>query len=122
MKHLLLVLPILLVPMPLASPGETNLSGKWTVTMTDFEGRVSVAPCAIRQQGRELRVQFVHGAEMSGAVEHRRAEWHWQNADVVFTFTAAVAETGNTMRGTWKVHFKDDRSELNATFSAVRTR
>lgn len=109
---------VLLIP---ASPAETNLSGTWTVTMTDFDGHVSVGPCAMRQQDRQLSVQFGHGAEMTGAVEHRRAEWQWQNADVVFTFTAVVAETGKKMRGTWKVHFNDDGSEQNATFSAVKT-
>jgi hypothetical protein len=119
-KHLLLVLLVLVPP---ASPAGMNLSGTWTMT-TDFfseSGRVSAAKFAIRQQDRLLSVQFVHGAEMTGAVEHRRAEWHWQNADVLFTFSAVVAETGNTMRGTWRVRFKDDGSERNGTFSAVKT-
>ena len=124
MKKLLLVLLVMVLRVALlipASPAGTDLSGTWMVTMTDFEGHVSVGPCAIRQQGQQLSVRFVHGAELVGAVEHRRAEWHWQNADVVFTFTAVVAETCKKMCGTWKVHFKDDGSEQNATFSAMKT-
>ena len=91
------------------------------MTMTDCDGHVSVGPYAIRQQGRQLSVRSAHGAEMIGAVEHRRAKWHWHNADVLCTFTAVVAQTVETMRGTWQVHFKDDGSDLNSTFSAVKT-
>ena len=83
-------------------------------------GHVSVGPWAIRQQGRQLRVHSGQGAELIGAVDHQRVEWRWQNADVVFTFTAVIAESGNAMRETWTVHFKDDGSEQNAPFSAVK--
>jgi hypothetical protein len=123
MKNLVLVLLLLLIP---ASHGGTNLSGTWTMT-TDFfsdpfsdPGRISVATCVIRQQDRRVSVRFRHGDEMTGAVEHRRAEWHWQNADISVTFAGIVAETGKTMRGTWQLHFKDDGSNLKGTFSAVK--
>jgi len=99
MKKLLLVLLVMVLRVALlipASPAGTDLSGTWMVTMTDFEGHVSVGPCAIRQQGQQLSVRFVHGAEL--------------------------AETGKKMPGTWRVHFNDDGSEQNAPFSAVKTR
>jgi hypothetical protein len=124
-KKLLLVLLVMVLRVVLlipASLAETNLSGTWTVTETGFDGHLSAVTCALRQQDRHLSVRCGTGViEWIGAVDHRRAEWHWQYGIGLVTFTAVVAESGKKMRGTWRVHFDDDGSEQNAPFSAVKT-
>jgi hypothetical protein len=119
LKSLLLLLSLLISSAAFAAVG---LSGQWTIKMMpDFKGNQTVEKCVISQKDRALSVRFgQQGAEMVGTVDGRHAEWHRLTKDgTLVTFTADVATTWKTMRGTWRLRFNDG-TELNGKFSGAK--
>src|SRR6266516_2316195 len=100
-----------------------DLSGQWTIRMKpDFKGLASVEKCRIRQRDKRLTVQCgSDGAEMVGAVDGRKAEWHrYLSTNSFVTFTAEIARSEKAMNGVWHLQL-DSGSELSGKFTATKT-
>jgi len=91
-----------------ASPGASDLSGRWTLTMDpDFRGNHNVVDVTVKQDVNRLVVQTAdgRGAPMAGTVTGRQVIWRSPSLpgrlSSFVTFTGKVDRSGTAIKGTW---------------------
>src|SRR5262249_2818387 len=108
------------IPTAAAQPNRADVTGAWAVDLNpDFGGHQDTITCTFRQEGRNVSGECGHGAPepqapLSGEVNGETLTFRFKtgrNKDQTATFSAMLANSGTTMKGSWR--FVDDQGQAH---------
>jgi hypothetical protein len=98
--------------------GAADMSGTWTLNMTDFSGHPVSLECTFKQDGTKLNGHCGDAAvKMTGTVSGRKVALQHQTGqknEITAHYSGEMNETGTTVKGKWTVPDPDERGKTKS--------